>query len=66
MKNDADGNDVPKSEFEFTQIDLEAISNNFRDMNQLCCAPNGIMCVLKFNCVYIRKCCIVYEEVGLQ
>ena len=34
MKNDDNGNNIPKIEFEFNQIDLKVISKNFRAMNQ--------------------------------
>ena len=41
MKKDAQGNDVLKTESEYSQSDLEAVSKNYRAMNQLCCALNG-------------------------
>ena len=41
MKKDAQGNDVLKTESEYSQSDLESVSKNYRAMNQLCCALNG-------------------------
>ena len=36
MKKNAQGNDVLKIESEYSQNDLEAVSKNYRAMNQLC------------------------------
>ena len=40
MKKDTQGNDVVKSESEYSQSDLESVSKNYKAMNQLCCALN--------------------------
>ena len=41
MKTYTKGNNVQKSESEYSQSDLEAMSKNYRAINQLCCALNG-------------------------
>ena len=56
MKKDAQGNDVVKSGSEYSQSDLECVSKNYRAMNQLCCALNGI----EFNRV---SSCISAKEI---
>ena len=41
MKKEALGNDIKKSESEFTQSDLESVSKNYGAMNQFYSALNG-------------------------
>ena len=66
LKKDAQGNDVVKSESEYSQSDLESWSKNYRAMNQLCCALNGTKFNRVSSCTIAKKICdklvVTYER----